>query len=442
MINHLSIRSIAVIGLTLLVGLAIGVLSGATWHEPIHAWSRGKASSHADHVASSESSPKQLWTCGMHPQVIKDKPGTCPICHMALEPVREAEATSDHTLVINPVMVQNMGVRTTQVTQGPLRRRVRAVGVIGQPQPRLHEINLRVGGWVEKLYADTEGMLVRKGQPLFELYSPEVLVAVGELISAQRNLDRLGDQAGDSMRQSAGIMREAAARKLELWGLDNEQIEALGKLDEPPRTITFFSSVTAEVSEKMVVQGAAVTAGQSVLRLADRSVVWLDAQVFTQDMPFVGMDQPVTATIESFPGKEFSGKVIHIHPRLDTVARTAKVRIELDNAELLLRPGMFATVRTTAELDEHAILVPDEAVIDTGERQLVFVSLGEGKFEPRSIQTGLANADGTVQVLHGLVPDETVVTSGQFLLDTESRTREAIRKYRSQGAAVPPRHQH
>jgi RND family efflux transporter MFP subunit len=227
-------------------------------------------------------------------------------------------------------------------------------------------------------------------------------------------------------------------RKLELWGIDGTRVEQLARLDQPPRTIAFASPVTAEVSERMVVEGAAVTMGERVLRLADRSVVWLDAQVFEQDLPFVSMDQAVTATVESFPGEEFGGRIVHIHPQVDPMTRTTMVRIELDNAALRLRPGMYATMHISAEMGAHATLVPDEAVIDTGVRQIVFVARDRGRFEPREVRTGLANADGTVQVLAGLTPGEVVVTSGQFLLDAESRMREAIQKYLDQRAGDRP----
>lgn len=250
-----------------------------------------------------------------------------------------------------------MGVRVAKVTKGPVIRTIRAVGYLQQAQPLIHDVNLRV------------------------------------------------------------ILVQTARRKLEQWGLQPAQIDQLETLQQAPRTVTFLSPVTAEVSEKMVVQGAMVKMGERALSLVDRSVLWLDAQVYAQDTAFVKLGQKMTATVEGIPGKEFDGEVVFINPQVDTATRTTTVRLAVPNPELLLRPGMFATATMRSQLTDETLLVPREAILDTGTRQVVFVSVGEGHFEPRKVKTGNSSEDGFVQVLSGLQAGELAVTSGQFLMD-------------------------
>ncbi|RUL83558.1 efflux RND transporter periplasmic adaptor subunit [Tautonia sociabilis] len=436
----------------------------------------------------------QLWTCGMHPQVIRDKPGNCPICHMKLTPlevdseaaptgegstrvgrgapakerkvkywwdpmlnppyisdkpgkspmgmdlvpVYEDEAPAGLGLTIDPALVQNMGVRTETVIEGRLERAVRAAGYLAEAEPNIHDVNLLVSGWIRRLYADTEGMQVREGDPLFDLYSPELEVATQELIAGRRALPPPG--ADETSRQTGEALYAAAVRKLELWGVGRGQIEALSRGDRPSETVTFRSPITGHVVKKATVEGAAIKAGDQVLRIVDHSVLWVDAQVFEQNLKFVSLGQRAEATVAGRPGETFAGEVIFIHPHLDMTTRTATVRFAVPNRHLVLKPGMYATVTLRAKLAEKTLLVPREAVIDTGTRQVAFVSLEDGHFEAREVKKGLSDGRGTVQVLEGLLPGERVVTSGQFLLDSESRLREAVQKYlreRNGRATVP-----
>ncbi len=388
----------------------------------------------------------QLWTCGMHPQVIQDHPGTCPICHMDLTPLKVAgeSASGGPGLVIDPVVVQNMGVRTAPVSVGPLRRSIRAVGTIEEAQPRIRDINLRVSGWISRLYADTEGQRVEAGDPLFDLYSPELRVAVGELITARQSMERAGG-ADDPAGRSARMLYDSAVQKLELFGLPRDQVDELARLEQTPETVTVRSPIAGEVVEKPVVEGAAVMAGARALRIVDHSMLWLDARVFEKDLPFVSVGQRAEATVDSRPGEVIEGEVVFIHPHVDVMTRTAAARLAIPNDDMKLRPGMYATVRIAAQLAESAVLVPREAVIDTGVRQVAFVAEGEGRFQPRRVVLGHAADDGMVQVLEGLSPGESVVVSGQFLLDSESRLRESVRKFLDEKGSVPglpPGHQH
>ena len=422
-------RAPAVVG-AVVVSLAAGIAAGVAWHGAI------LRALHRDaRPAAADGGRKQLWTCGMHPQVIRDQPGLCPICQMKLEPLDAVQAghsamtggAAGAAVTIDPVVVQNMGVRVAPVTRGPVRQQIRAVGSLDVAQPNVRDVNLRVSGWVEKLYADTVGVALSKGAPLFDLYSPEVQVAVEELIAARKAAASAGTDPAAG--RTASTLFEATRQKLEQWGLDPRQVEKLAQLDRAPRAVTFTSPVDGFLTEKTVVQGAAVKSGDMALRIVDLSTIWLDAQVYAQDLPFISLGQEAAAEVEGVPGKRFAGKVVFVHPQVDPQTRTATVRMALDNKELALRPGLYATAQIRAELADDALLVPREAVLDTGARQLVFVSQGQGRFTPRSVTLGAAGEEGTVQVLEGLAEGESVVTSGQFLLDAESRMREAIQKH-------------
>jgi RND family efflux transporter MFP subunit len=371
---------------------------------------------------------KPLWTCAMHPQVIQDHPGLCPICHMELTPIR-ARATGDMTVSIDPVIVQNMGVRTAVVRKGALVQSIRAVGYLNEPEPLHHDINLRVNGWIEKLYANVDGMTVEKDQPLFDLYSPELTVAADEMISARRQLDAAPTDA------TSKLLFDTAKRKLRQLGVGEQQVAEIAKLDAAPRTVAFLSPFTGHVTAKRVFEGDAVKAGDLVMRIASRHEMWIEAQVYEQQLGLVSEGQPVRATIVSQPGRVFTGKVIFIHPHLDPQTRTALVRIAISNSDHSLRENMYATVEILADNYREELVVPREAVIDSGRRQVAFVALGGGRFEPRLLQLGASGQDDTVQVLAGLKAGETVVTSGQFLIDSESRLKESLAKYMSAGAA-------
>ncbi|GBD26229.1 Cation efflux system protein CusB [bacterium HR30] len=412
---------------------------------------------------------RTLWTCSMHPQVIREEPGSCPICGMQLTPlsprkaaaaeatqapgrkvkywwdpmmsppyisdrpgkspmgmdlvpVYEDEVVAGQVIVIDPRLEQNMGVRLAEVRRGPLRASVRAYAEVREPEATLRELSLRVGGWIVRLHANYSGMHLAKGAPVLDLYSPELQTAIGEWIAVH--------QTGAA---NEGL-RAATRRKLAQLGLDEAQIDSFSRLREPPSTVTFPAPYTAHVVEKLVNEGVRVEPGQAILRLNDRSRMWLDAQVYEQDLPFVRIGQEIEARVVGLPGRVFRGRVAFVHPHVETPARTVVVRSELPNDEGLLRLGMAATVVISGEIAADAILVPREAVIETGERKLAFVATDPGHFEPRVVETGPAGADGVVSVVSGLAPGEKVVVSGQFLLDAESRLREAVRKFVGRGA--------
>ena len=414
---------------TVVIPLAVGAVAffvGSRWASN---GTGGVAASGsvASSSATAGESEKQLWTCSMHPQVIQDKPGICPICHMELTPLKGSSGSDAGAVKIDPVIVQNMGVRTATATREPLVQSVRAVGYLEEPAPLHRDVNLRVSGWIEKLYANIDGMAIAKGMPLFDLYSPELAVAIDELIAANKQAEQ---SVGDA---NALSFVETGRRKLAQYGLEPAQIDALAKMDAAPATVSFLSPLDGHLTEKMVYEGASVKAGDLVMRLANRNRMWIDAQVHEQQMSLVSDGQPVQATVVSQPGRTFTGKVLFVHPHVDPQTRTALARIEIDNSDMTLRQGMYATVDIAADAYREATVVPREAVIDTGRRQLVFVSLGEGRFAPRDVRLGLPGQNDAVEVLEGLQPGDEVVTSGQFLLDTESRLKEAVAKHLSAG---------
>lgn len=446
--------------LLMIIALALGLAGGVIWHEPIASVLGIESSMRAGGPNSDENSAasKQLWTCGMHPQVIQDHAGTCPICGMQLTPMSSAtgDAGAPGVVSIDPVIVQNMGVRVAEVKRQRLHSSIRAAGFLREADPNVHEINLRVSGWIEELYADTLGMSVARGQRLFKLYSPELQAAIGELIAARRAAGSAASAttAPEPRLQapSAGSMGDAllhaARRKLALFGLGNEQIDAFAQAAEPPLTVTFRSNADGIVVDKPIVEGAAVKAGDMALRIVDYSTLWLDVQIFPQHVPHVREGQKVRAIIESAAGesdaagmqgasREVDGEIIFISPQIDPTTRAATVRMQVENDDLALRPGMWATARLERVIAEDAIVVPREAIIDTGERQVAFIALEGGRFEPRAVVMGASGDDGQVQIIAGLNAGEMVVVSGQFLIDSESRLREAIRKHQHGDQPTP-----
>jgi len=370
------------------------------------------------------------WDPMLGPSSITNHPGKSAM-GMDLEPVYEDAASSGAGVRIDPRIEQNMGVKTAPVVRGSLPMTVRTVGMLQVPQPGLYDLTVRVGGYVEKLYADTDGMRVTQDQVLFDLYSPDVLVAEQELITATKSLAALDANASPEVRGDAHALVESARRKLALWDIDPQDIDAIASADRPPRTVPIRSPATGYLADKAVVAGSAVQPGMLVMRIEDHSTLWLDTQVYEGQLSLMKPGLPVRATVDAWPGKVFTGKITFLYPHLDHLTRTRTVRATLDNPNHELAPGMYASVEILLSPVPDVILVPREAVIDTGVKQIAFVvdPASPGHFLPRNVRTGLAGDNDQVQVLEGLSPGEQVVTSGQFLIDVESRTKEAVDKF-------------
>lgn len=372
--------------------------------------------------SQAEAGKAQYYTCGMHPWVVLPRPGNCPICQMKLVPLDPAKFTSE--IVINPAMTQSIGIRLSPVASGPLTRVMRTVGAVDYNETLVRDVNIKVSGWVEKLYVNSVGQPVEKDQPLLDIYSPDLYSAQVEYLLALKGKDVL-----KSTPPATGDDLLAAARKrLEYYDISQAQIEELEKSGKVSKTMALRSPFRGTVVIKNVLEGQKVDAGMQLLRIADFSKVWVMVTVYEYQVPFVEVGQKAVMTLPYIPGQAFEGKVTYIYPYLNPESRQAKVRLEFDNPNQLLKPGMYANVELRSTLATDRTLVPREAVIDTGTRQVAFVSLGEGRFQPREVQIGVEADGGMLEILDGLKPGEMVVTSGEFLLDSEARLHEALAK--------------
>ena len=331
---------------------------------------------------------------------------------MDMVPVYEGEDDSG-AISIDPVTTQNMGLRTAVVTKGPVRRNIRTVGAIDFNETALSEVTTKFKGWIEKLYVDSTGKQVHKGEPLFEIYSPELYSAQSEYVLA--------------LARGTGT-NESALTKLKYFDVSAEQIAELDKSRQAKKTLSISAPRDGIVVEKMAVEGQMVEAGMKLYHVADLSTVWVQSQVYEQDLGFIKLGQEAVVSLSYLPDRKFRGRVTYIYPTVDEKTRTAKVRMEFHNPGFFLKPGMFATVEIESELEAKAVLVPDMAVLRSGEKNTVFVALDGGKFEPRTVAIGARSENNAYQVLSGLKEGERVVTSGQFMLDSESQLREAIQK--------------
>ena len=364
---------------------------------------------------------KTLYTCGMHPQVIQDHPGDCPICGMKLTPIRKDSAAESSAITIDPVTTQNMNIRTAVVEKGPLRRTIRTVAVIDYDETSLADVTMRFKGWITKLYVNATGQQVHKGDPLFEIYSPDLYSAQSDYLLA---LD------------GVAAMKFGAKARLENFNISEAQIAELERTKQVKKTLTINAPRDGIVVEKMATEGQMADENMRLYRIADLSLVWVQAQVYEQDLPFIRLGQDALVTLSYLPDRKFQGRVTYIYPTVDEKTRTAKVRMEFHNPGYLLKPGMFATVELSAELDPATLLVPDSAVLRSGEKNTVFVALDGGRFEPRTVALGPRSENNMYQVLNGLSEGERVVTSGQFMLDSESQLREAIQKMTEPGVTA------
>jgi multidrug efflux pump subunit AcrA (membrane-fusion protein)/rubrerythrin len=392
-----------------------------------------ETSSQADATSAVATAPgKTLYTCGMHPWIIQDHPGNCPICGMKLEPVHKTAgstepATSSSAISIDPATIQLMNIQTTEITGGPLRRTIRTVGTIDYNETALANVTTKFKGWIEKLDVDATGELVHRGEPLFEIYSPEIYGTEAEYLAV---LNATNGSSGPALR-------DAALEKLKFFDVSDAQIAVLEKSGQPTKTLQMLAPADGFVIEKDVVQGQMVEAGATLYRLADLGIVWVFAQVYEQDLPFVQLGQEATVKLASLPDREFRGRVTFIYPNVDEKTRTAKVRLEFENPGYFLKPGMFVSAQIVSELKPSVLLVPDSAVLRSGDKNTVFVALPGGKFDPRTVALGLEGEHGQYEVISGLQAGERVVTSGQFMLDSESQLREAIEKMRGPAGVAP-----
>jgi membrane fusion protein, copper/silver efflux system len=318
---------------------------------------------------------------------------------------------------LTPDAARRIGVTFAEVTLSPLEREVRTVAQVTYDETRVTVVAPRVEGWVERLYVDATGQPVRRGQPLYELYAPMVAAAEQELLLA-RGLDTNVAAGTDEARAGARSLLESARRRLLGWEVPAEEVARLERTGQPARTVIFRSPASGMVIEKSVLEGQRIMAGEPVYRIADLSTVWIEGEVFERDLQSVAVGQRVSAEFPALPGDHRAGRIAYIYPTLDPATRTARVRVELPNPGLTLKPGMYATVRLTSE-SAPTLSVPRSAVLVTGERALAFRKRPDGMFEPRLVTLGRAS-DERLEILGGLGQGDTVVASATFLVDAES----------------------
>jgi Cu(I)/Ag(I) efflux system membrane fusion protein len=312
---------------------------------------------------------------------------------------------------------QRIGVTFAEVSDGPIGREVRVVGIVQADETRIRTVTSRVEGFVERLHVDFTGQSVRAGGTLLELYAPMVVAAQEELLLA-RNLERQVASGTDDARAAAASSVAAARQRLRQWEVPAEAIAEVERSGAPGRTFPLRSPNAGFVLEKSVQQGQRVMTGDPLYRIADLSVVWLEGEVFEQDLPLLHVGTEVVAAFQALPGVERRGRIAYVYPTLDPVTRTARVRVELANHNMALKPGMYATLMFTGE-SARGLSVPRSAVLATGKRNLVFLKGQGNRYEPREVVTGLSS-DDRVQVLRGLAAGDTVVASATFLIDAES----------------------
>lgn len=329
---------------------------------------------------------------------------------------------------LTPAQERALGVSYHLVTRDTLRKSVRTVGTIQAPEPNITDITPKVDGFIERLLVGTTGETVRRGQPLLELYSPALVAAQEELLTARRLVARLDSTAGEAWRNAVTTL-DASRRRLRYWDISAAQIERLERSGAVQKTLTLVSPFDGIVLEKKIVDGQRVTAGQQLYRIADLSEVWVEGEVFEQDLPLVQEGMQVHIEISARPGEHLMGRVSFIHPTVDALSRTNRVRLTVPNPGLLLKPGMFATIFFDAIIGVDVISIPRAAVVVTGTRNVVFVRDSAGMLQPREVVLGARSAD-RVAVLGGLTTGEMIVGSANFLVDAESRLG-------SSGGAMP-----
>ncbi|MCH7987056.1 MAG: efflux RND transporter periplasmic adaptor subunit [Acidobacteria bacterium] len=365
-----------------------------------------------------------FWYDPMHPAYTSDQPGIAPDCGMNLVPkyADEVEAMQDRppgTVMLSTEKQQLIGVRTTEVRRAPLQRTIRTVGRVEADETKIAHIHVKVPGWVEKVYVDFVGKLVKKGQPLFTFYSPDLVSTQQEYLIARRGEKELGKSSYQDVARGAESLLRAARDRLRLWDISDEQIQQLEETGQVTRTMTIYSPINGFVTHRNLYEQAYVKPDTQLYMLADLSTIWVYADIYEYEVPYVRVGQRATMQLSYFPGKSYAGRVSYIYPTLDSKTRTVRVRLDFRNPGFALKPGMFADVELKINYGTQT-LIPSEAVLDSGLRQIVFIAKPGGFFEPREVQLG-ARLENQYIVLSGVEPGETIVTSGNFLIDSESR---------------------
>jgi Cu(I)/Ag(I) efflux system membrane fusion protein len=389
-------------------------------------------------VATPSGAPP-VYFCPMHPTTVSEKPGECPICQMNLEPIPDvlkagwgraaaagpaAGVAGRAPLALSPERRALLGVRSEEVREARVDRAIRTVGRVAVDERRMAHVHTKFEGYVERLYVDFTGKFVKKGDPLLALYSPELIATQQEYLLALRAQKQLGSSQIPSVAQGGASLAEAARERLRLWDISEADIAELERTGTVRRAFDLHAEVSGFVTVKNVVQGMRVMPADTIFEIADLSHVWVLADVYESDLRSIRLGMPATLTLSYQAGRAWRGQVSNIAPTLDSATRTVKVRIDVANQGGALKPDMFGDVELRAE-EGSGLVVPDSAVIDTGDRRLVFLDRPDGTIEPRAIEVGAKLADG-YQVLRGLARGDRVVIAANFLLDSESSLKAAL----------------
>lgn len=424
----------------LMIGAVVLALALGWWGRgimPVGGGDAGGATSDAEAkgVCPDGSSPR-YWKAPMDPTYVRTEPGKSPM-GMDLVPVCDSNAGEEagQAVRIDPSVVQTIGVQTTQVERRDVVRVVRAVGRVATDERRVAHVHTKVQGWVEKLFVEYVGQEVKRGQPMFEIYSPELVATQEELLIAAGYREVTEMSPFEDVRSSGISLFEATRRRLALWDVPEREIDALLRTRKVKRTITLYAPVSGYVTRLGVRSGMEVQPNANLYTIADLSRVWVLAEVYEYELPWLEVGQRAVVELSYRPGEPVIGELTYIAPFLDPETRTAEVRLEVENQDGRLKPKMFGNVMIEGAPYEDVLVIPNDAVIRSGRRTVVIVALGEGRFEPRDIGIGLDSGDGWLEVRSGLDEGERIVVSGQFLIDSESNLQEAVRKL----LADPPR---
>ena len=407
----------------LIAALAVAAVSAAGYFAVTHGY--GKTS------AENSSAQTVRYHCPMHPTVVSDKPGDCPICGMKLVPMDTEKHESSTSAVpglaavpLTPDARQRMGLTLGTVEKRRMTRNIRTSARIVADETRLFRVTTKVEGWVDTLFVSVSGQAVRKGDPLLTLYSPQLVSAQQEYLSAMQSASVLGAAASGDAAEGAKTLMESARQRLQLWDVSDAQIARLEKTRQVEKLLTLYAPASGYVTEKAVLAGQKIMPGEPLMVVADLSSVWGDADIYETDLPYVKLGMPIELTFSYWPGKVFRGKVSFMSPSLDRDTRTLKIRLEIPNPESLLKLEMYADARLNFSLGEK-IAVPEAALMRTGERNYVFRDSDDGKLVPVVVELGV-RSEGFFEIRSGLSEGDRVVTSANFLVDSESSMRSAL----------------
>ncbi len=397
--------------------------------------------------SKSQQAKSTLYVCPMHPTYTSDRPGDCPICGMRLVkkegsknakiverkmPMDMEEGKEESfKLEIDPAKQQYIGIKVTKAIKKDAKKEIKALGTIVPDETKLTHIHTKFSGYVHHVFADYEGKLIQKGQPLFTVYSPELVSTQEEYLLALEAEKKLKGNRFPEIDKSQSALVEAAKRRLELWDITDEQINKLRETKQATKELTIYSHVDGFITKREVFEGTEIAPHETLYDIADLSKVWVFVEVYEVDLPFVMIGQSATINFQYGGEKSLTGKITYISPVIDPTTRTAKVRLEVNNSGYKLKPDMYVNAVILSDVGKQ-IVVPTRAVIDSGERKIVFVKSGKGQFTPQEVELGPEVNDERV-IYSGLNEGDEVVTDGNFLLDSESNLETALQQMKTTG---------